>query len=61
MQIVADNKILAAIDAGEFDHLPGLGNPCRLIDEPYDSLWWVRSKVKSEQLPANPRDGWKRQ
>jgi hypothetical protein len=50
IQIIADNKILAAIEAGEFDNLPGLGKPCDLIDAPYDPHWWIRSKMKQEQL-----------
>ena len=58
MAIVAENKIRAAIDAGEFDNLPGLGKPSPLIDEPYDPFWWVRRKLQREQLPANPADGW---
>lgn len=50
IQIIAENKILAAIEAGEFDHLPGFGKPCPLIDEPYDPMWWVRRKLKAEEL-----------
>ena len=60
MRIVADNKIRAAIEAGEFDNLPGLGKPSPLIDEPYDPFWWIRRKLRQEQLPANPADGWQR-
>ena len=60
IQIIADNKIRAAIEAGEFDHLPGLGKPSRLIDEPYDPLWWIKSKLCCEQLPAHSADGWLR-
>ena len=60
LQIVAENKIRAAIEAGEFDELPGLGKPSPLIDEPYDPLWWVRRKLRQENLPADPRDGWQR-
>jgi hypothetical protein len=54
--IVAENKLRAAIEAGEFDNLPGLGKPSPLIDEPYDPLWWVRAKLKAEQLPVRPGD-----
>lgn len=54
--IVAENKLRAAIEAGEFDNLPGFGKPSPLIDEPYDPFWWVRAKLKAEQLPANPGD-----
>jgi hypothetical protein len=60
MRIIAENKILTAIDAGDFDNLPGLGKPSRLINEPYDPFWWIRSKLRQEQLPAHPADGWQR-
>jgi hypothetical protein len=50
--IVAEHKIRAAIEAGELDNLPGLGRPSALIDEPYDPFWWVRRKLRAEQLPA---------
>jgi Domain of unknown function (DUF1992) len=60
MRIIADNRIRAAIDAGEFDNLPSLGQRSPLIDEPYDPYWWIRSKLRQEQLPANPADGWQR-
>jgi hypothetical protein len=60
MQVVAENKLLAAIEAGEFDNLPGLGKPSPLIDEPYDPFWWIRRKLRQENLPADPRDGWQR-
>jgi hypothetical protein len=56
--IVAENKLRAAIEAGEFDNLPGFGQPSPLIDEPYDALWWVRRKLRTEGLPASPADGW---
>jgi hypothetical protein len=58
LAIVAENKLRAAIDAGEFDNLPGTGKPCPLIDAPYDPYWWVRQKLQAEQLPAHPADGW---
>lgn len=60
LQIVAENKLRAAIEAGEFDNLPGLGKPSPIFDEPYDPFWWVRRKLRSEQLPTNPADGWQR-
>jgi hypothetical protein len=53
IQIIADNKIRAAIEAGDFDNLPGFGKPLESIDEPYDPHWWVRSKLKSEELRIN--------
>jgi hypothetical protein len=60
MRLVAENKIQAAIEAGQFDDLPGLGKPSALINEPYDPFWWIRRKLRQEQLPADPRDGWQR-
>ena len=50
IQIIAEDKIRAAIEAGEFDHLPGFGKPSDLIDEPYDPFWWIRRKIRYEDL-----------
>jgi hypothetical protein len=50
IQIVAENKIRAAIEAGEFDNLPGFGKPAAIFDEPYDPNWWIRRKLKRERL-----------
>ena len=52
IQIIAEQKILVAIDAGEFDNLPGFGKPAAIVDEPYDPNWWIRRKLKREQLTA---------
>jgi hypothetical protein len=58
IRIIADHKIQAAMDAGEFDNLPGRGQPSPLIDEPYDPFWWIRRKLRAEKINANPADGW---
>lgn len=58
LRIVAENKLLAAIDDGKFEDLPGFGKPSPIMDEPYDPYWWVRRKLKQEQIRINPRDGW---
>jgi hypothetical protein len=50
IQIVAENKIRAAIEAGEFDNLPGYGKLSTICDEPYDPHWWIRRKLQREQL-----------
>jgi hypothetical protein len=52
IQIIAENRIRAAIEAGEFDNLPRLGQPAAICDEPYDPHWWIRRKLKREQLTA---------
>jgi Domain of unknown function (DUF1992) len=58
IRIIAENKIRAAIEAGDFDHLPGLGKPSPLVDEPYDPFWWIRRKLQAEQLQVHPTDIW---
>lgn len=52
LQIVAENKIRAAIEAGDFDNLPGLGKPAAICEEPYDPFWWIRRKLRRENLTA---------
>jgi hypothetical protein len=51
---LAEERIRAALAEGQFDGLPGLGQPIGGIDEPYDELWWVRQKLAREQLSALP-------
>ncbi len=55
IQMVAEDKIRAAIAAGEFDRLPGFGKPASIIDEPYDPNWWIRRKLRLEEL-GDPRE-----
>lgn len=50
IQLIAEDKIRTAIEAGEFDHLPGLGKPLPLLEEPYDENWWLRRKLQAEAL-----------
>ncbi len=45
-----DRKIREAEDRGEFDDLPGAGQPIPDLDKPYDENWWVRGKLRSEGL-----------
>lgn len=55
VRIIADIKIRAAIEAGEFDNLPDFGKPSAIIDEPYDPFWWIRRKLRRESLkPVDP-------
>lgn len=52
IRIIPEDKIQSANRAGEFDNLPGLGEPFDWCDEPYDPNWWVRRKLKDEKLAA---------
>ena len=51
---LSEERIRAAQEAGEFDQLLGFGKPIPGIDEPHDELWWVKDKLKREQIAALP-------
>ena len=51
---LAEARIAAAQAEGQFDNLPGFGKPIAGIDEPHDDLWWVKDKLKREQLSSLP-------
>lgn len=49
-----DRQIREAEERGEFEDLPGKGRPLSDIDRPYDALWWVRRKLRDEDLSYTP-------
>ena len=49
-----DRQIREARERGEFDDLPGAGKPLPDIDRPFDEQWWVRKKLKEENLSFLP-------
>jgi hypothetical protein len=59
LELIADDKIRAAYQQGEFDNLPRFGQPAAIIDEPYDTHWWLRRKLKAESMQPKlfPRIG----
>ena len=44
-----------AREAGVFDNLPGAGKPLPGLADGYDALWWVKQRVKREQISHPPR------
>lgn len=50
----AERRIRQAMAAGEFDQLPGFGQPIPEIDQPWDENSWVRRKLRDEQINALP-------
>ena len=40
--------------AGAFDALPGHGRPLDGLDTAHDELWWVKAKLRDEQINALP-------
>ena len=57
IELIADNRIRQAMEEGQFDDLPGLGQPIPDIDEPYDPMWWVKKWMKRENLRAELAQG----
>jgi hypothetical protein len=51
--IIADNRIRAAMEQGEFEHLEGAGQPLRYLDGHYDPDWWLKQMLQREQLTAD--------
>lgn len=49
-----ERRILQAQADGSFDNLPGFGRPIPGIDDPPDENWWLKQKLRNEQLSALP-------
>ena len=49
-----DRQIREATERGEFDDLPGAGEPIPDLDKPYDEMWWVKRKLRNEGLTYLP-------
>jgi hypothetical protein len=50
-ETLADRIIREAMEAGEFDDLPGLGKPIPGAGTVDDEMWWVRSWVERNHEP----------
>jgi hypothetical protein len=51
---LAEARIREAQAAGEFDNLPGQGRPIPGIDGVEDPLWWIKQKLRRENLSLMP-------
>jgi hypothetical protein len=49
-----ERKIRESMARGEFDNLPGHGQPIADLARPYDELWWLRKKLRDENLSIDP-------
>jgi hypothetical protein len=49
-----DRQIRQASERGEFEDLPGAGAPLADLGGPYDEMWWVKRKLRSENLSYLP-------
>lgn len=49
-----DRQLREARERGEFDNLPGSGKPIPGLDKPYDETWWIKDKLRRENLTYLP-------
>jgi hypothetical protein len=49
-----DRQVSEAMERGEFDGLPGHGRPLPDIDRPRDEMWWIRGKLRRENVSYTP-------
>jgi hypothetical protein len=49
-----ERQIRESMDRGEFDDLPGKGKPIVDLDRPHDEMWWVRDKLRREEVSYLP-------
>jgi hypothetical protein len=49
-----ERQIREATERGEFANLPGAGKPIPDLDKPHDELWWIRRKLRREDLSYLP-------
>ena len=47
-------QIQEAMARGEFDDLPGAGKPIAGLDKPHDDMWWVKQKLRREEVSFLP-------
>jgi hypothetical protein len=49
-----ERQIREAAERGAFDNLPGAGKPIADLDTPHDELWWIKQKLRRENLSYLP-------
>ena len=49
-----ERLIQDARDAGAFDELPGAGRPMSDLERPHDEDWWLKAKLRREDLSWVP-------
>lgn len=54
VETFVERQIREAREAGELDDLPGQGQPIVSLDDPPDEMWWVKAKLRREDLSFVP-------
>jgi hypothetical protein len=49
-----ERQIRESMERGEFDDLPGRGKPLPNIDQAHDAMWWIREKLRRENVSFLP-------
>ncbi|MGD9701752.1 MAG: DUF1992 domain-containing protein [Acidimicrobiia bacterium] len=49
-----EQKIRDGMQSGAFDDLPGKGKPIPGLGEPHDDDWWVKEKLRREEVSFLP-------
>ena len=49
-----DRQIREATERGEFADLPGAGKPIPDLHKPHDKNWWIKQKMRRENLSYLP-------
>lgn len=49
-EALAEQRIQAALERGEFDDLPGAGSRLGFLDRPYDPAWWSKEFARRERM-----------
>ena len=49
-----ERQIREAMERGEFDDLPGAGKPLPNLDQPHDEMWWIKEKLRRENISVLP-------
>lgn len=50
---LVERRIAEAAQRGDFDDLPGSGQPIAGLDRPYEPGWWARQLIEREDLTAS--------
>ena len=51
---LVERQIREGIERGKFDNLSGAGKPLAGLDGPRDEEWWVKDKLRREQVSYLP-------
>lgn len=49
-----EQQIRESIERGEFDRLRGSGQPIESLDRPHDDDWWLKAKLRREDVSFLP-------